>query len=95
MYCFSNYLEYFISGINTICEDKGAISLVDEKSCKEAVEKLKNSWPDTYFSTSITDSDYPKGCYLYNNGDAVYLNLHESGARSDYAQPICKKSNGK
>ena len=25
----------------------------------------------------------------------VYFNTHESGARSEYGQPICKQSNGK
>ena len=72
--------------MNTICEDKGDISLVDEKSCKDAVEKIKN----TYFLTVSNDSSLPKGCNLLHNGDAAYLNLRESGARSEYARPICK-----
>ena len=79
--------------MNTICEDKGDISLVDEKSCKEAVEKIKNTFQEyikiTYYKIS-NDSSFPKGCNLLHNGDAAYLNLRESGARSEYARPICK-----
>ena len=81
--------------MNTICEDKGDISLVDEKSCKDAVEKIKNTYlvekiKNTYFYKISNDSSFPKGCNLLHNGDAAYLNLRESGARSEYARPICK-----
>ena len=94
MYFLSIYLEYLILKKNKICEDAGAISLVDKNACKDAVEQIKHYLPKTYFYSSSTNSDYPKGCYLYNNGNAVYFNPHENGARNKYAQPICKNFKG-
>ena len=93
-YSLFDCLEYFISDENKVCEDVGAIPLVDEMSCKMAVEQIKKRTPKKYYAGSSTDSDYPKGCYLYNFGNKVYFNPHETGARDDYAQPICQISNG-
>ena len=82
---------------NLVCADGGANILVDETSCRAAVEKIKRFRPATYFQRSENVHNYPKGCHLYTAGDGniVYFNTHESGARNDDARPICKKSNGK
>ena len=75
---------------NMICEDVGAIPLIDETSCKAAVEKITSSSPTTYYKKKSNDDDYPKGCYLHDFRKKVYFNTHESGARSEYGKPICK-----
>ena len=97
MYCSYNYLEYLILDKNKRCEDAGAITLVHKKSCKDAVEKLKNSLPDTYFRSSLTYSNYPKGCFFFIVGNVVYFNSQNRNeyARNEHARPICQTSNGK
>ena len=99
VYCLSNYLEYLILDVNfsngKLCEDAGAIPLVDEKSCRNAVEEIKNSVPGAYFQSLMNTWAYPKGCLLKFYGKLVYFNSHESGSRAKDAQPICRKSNGK
>ena len=106
MYYLSNYLEYIILDKNKTCVDAGAIPLVDLKSCKDGIEQVKITKPDTFenryteIANNIGYSNWntsinPKGCFLINYVNAVYFNPHENGARSEYAQPICKTSNCK
>ena len=61
----------------------------------KAVDMIKLNIPKAYFYSTETDSDYPKGCYLYVADDDAYVffNQHVTGSKDSNSRHICR--NGK
>ena len=66
------------------CSDIGKNSVLDLAECRKAKSelKIKNFLAGTWFGL-------PKGCS--KNGNGVYWNTHETGAKDNKYFPICRK----
>ena len=82
-------IGYILTDTNTLCEKDGVDTL---EECKEAVDTIKLNIPKAHFYSTETDSEYPKGCYLYvaDEVGSVFFNQHVTGSKHSGARPICR-----
>ena len=66
------------------CSELDGEGIFRELECENVAVKL-----DKKFEKNETSDKYPKGCYVYNDGD-VYWNKHSVGAAETDSSPICK-----
>ena len=79
--------HYFLSQRNDLCLHNEMIADVDE--CKLAVIQLKEDGSTIKFKYTVSDSNYPRGCFVFAGID-VYWNTDMSGKAQKDSQPFCK-----
>ena len=69
------------------CSDIGKNSVLDVAECRKAKSQLQinNFYQDGPWF------ELPKGCFKNKNGNGVYWNTHETGAKYNEYFPICRK----
>ena len=82
--------RYDLSKANGVCFDVGATTILTESECRSATSKIPGA---SEFGDEETDNDWPKGCYLYENGK-VYWNIHETGSPNKRARQVCNANPG-
>ena len=80
---------YWLTEPNTLCSDKGAISVTDKDECYLTLPFVRQVYPsaDENIALEISKSDRPTGCYF---GTHVLFNSHETGGRHKGSEDICK-----
>ena len=86
-------MTVFLTETNKLCTKKAIDTL---EKCTAAVDKIKNVVPNAQFGRSDTWSQFPKGCFLYVNDDAlkdqVFFNEHSTGSPSGNSRHICEET---